>query len=136
MIRKARAADAGFIYQTLAETQTPWGEIGVRCSIECDTVFICEGAGVIIARIAADECEILNFAVLKEKRRQGTGGELIEMLINEAKQAGAKSIYLDVRKSNAAAISLYREKGFEINGERKDFYQEPREDAVLMRRAV
>lgn len=133
MIRKAVDADTCFIYETLKDTLTPWAEQGISDSIKNDMALICEGAGVIIARVTPGECEILNFAVGREKRGQGFGEALLQRLLEEAKKTGADTVYLDVRKTNNAAISLYKKAGFEIYSERKDFYRNPPEDAVLMR---
>lgn len=132
MIRKAYDSDTKFIFETLAETLTPWEEQGILRSIENDLVFVYEGAGVIIARQVTDELEILNFAVKKDLRRQGIGNALLCFLLKEAEKRGVKTVYLDVRQSNSAAIMLYKKYGFEICGERKNYYHDPQEDAVLM----
>ena len=61
----------------------------------------------------------------------GVGGNLIEFLKAYGKENSFAYIFLEVRKSNAPAIGLYEKCGFEKIGERKNFYDTPKEDAVL-----
>jgi ribosomal protein S18 acetylase RimI-like enzyme len=78
------------------------------------------------------EIEIYNIAVTTSFRRSSVGSKLLEGLFDSARQIGAYKIHLEVRKSNAGAICFYRKHGFEIVGERKNFYFHPVEDALLM----
>ena len=136
MIRKATEGDIDFIYNALKETFTPWTENGISESVKNDLVYVYDGIGTIIARAAADECEILNFAVCREKRGRGYGSALLRYLLSEVKKTGVGIVYLDVRKTNAAAISVYKKAGFEICGEREKFYRNPQEDAILMKASL
>lgn len=79
--------------------------------------------------LVADEGQITNIAVLPEYRRMGVASVLLEGLIE---CAGGKSIVLEVRESNAAAISLYEKHGFKNAGMRKNFYHSPTENAIIM----
>lgn len=88
--------------------------------------------GFCILHRLCDEGEIFNVAVLPEKRRQGIGAALIEDAFFAAKRMKIKRIFLEVRKSNESAQILYRNNGFSICGTRKDYYDDPKEDAVLM----
>ena len=90
--------------------------------------------GHVTAAFVLDEGEILNLAVLPDKRRHGTGTALIAALEREAASRGAKRLFLEVRASNAGAIALYEKAGFYPVGRRKDFYEAPREDALLYRK--
>ena len=58
--------------------------------------------------------------------------KLLQQLLDEARQQGIYSIYLEVRDSNAAAITLYKHAGFKEVGKRKNYYEHPQEDARLM----
>ncbi len=78
-----------------------------------------------------DECGICNIAVMPEFRRHGVGKVLVADLIRRAKEKNAFVIMLEVRKSNIPAIKLYEKMGFELVGERKNFYDKPQEDALL-----
>ncbi len=76
--------------------------------------------------------DIVDVAVSHALRRRGLGRLLMEKLITEAKQKFVSTVMLEVRKSNAAARSLYSSLGFREVGIRKNYYSLPREDAILM----
>lgn len=78
------------------------------------------------------EFEITMLAVHPEQRRHGFGARLLDALIAHARQLGDTRIHLEVRASNAAAISLYTSRGFRQVGQRRDYYTSPVEDAILM----
>ena len=65
-------------------------------------------------------------------RRRGAAGRLIDAALVWARGAGIKAVYLEVRKSNEAAISLYNKNGFRQVGTRKSYYESPNEDALVM----
>lgn len=90
--------------------------------------------GFLASRRAGDEIEILNLAVLPQFRRQGLGRQLVEAALLEARERGAKSAHLEVRSSNQQAIGFYSVCGFRASGQRKRYYRDPVEDAVLMKR--
>lgn len=83
-----------------------------------------------------DEAEIPNVCVSAEARRRGVGRALMEALIALAEELQIVTLHLEVRQSNVAARNLYRSVGFEEIGIRKNFYELPREDAVLMCKTV
>lgn len=80
-----------------------------------------------------DECHILNVAVLPAFRKQGIGGKLVEWMLTRL--AEAKDFFLEVRENNDTAISLYRSMGFQIIGERKEYYRN-KENALIMHKRV
>ncbi len=88
--------------------------------------------GYIGSQLVLDELEIFNVAVDESCRRQHLGEKLVERLAQEALSLGAERITLEVRASNTPAIALYEKQGFVEVGRRKNYYQKPREDAVLM----
>ena len=81
------------------------------------------------ATVVADEMTIDSVAVAPDYRRKGYASALIDLAI---KQAKAAVVMLEVRESNTAAISLYQSLGFEKVGLRKNYYERPVENAVLM----
>ena len=89
--------------------------------------------GFVILRRAADECELLQIAVDKASRRCGIAETLMEAALRWARDAGAATVFLEVRKSNNAAIMLYEKHGFKKYGARKNYYADPIEDAVVMK---
>lgn len=78
------------------------------------------------------EGEITNVAAHPDFRRRGIASEVLTFLEKEAAERGIDSLFLEVRRSNTAAQSLYLKMGFSVIGERKGFYKNPKEDAVLM----
>lgn len=81
---------------------------------------------------ASDEGDITNIAVLPEYRRKGIGGMLVERLIAEANNMELVLLTLEVRKSNVPAQALYKKYGFVPIGERKRYYRDNHEDALIM----
>lgn len=78
----------------------------------------------------AGEAEIYRVAAHPDCRRQGLGGQLVRHLF--AKE-GVETVFLEVRRSNVPARALYEKCGFTVCGERKNYYEHPTEDAILMR---
>ena len=105
------------------ELSNPYGKTLV--AIVNDTV-----AGFINMRMIAGEIYINNIAVKEDMIRRGIGDRLLSE--TECLPEYTEFITLEVRKSNIAAISLYERRGFVKVGERKNFYERPQEDAVLM----
>ena len=89
-------------------------------------------AGYLIAYYIVDEIQILNIAVKKSKQNRGIATELFQVIFEYAKNENAGKFTLEVRPSNAGAIELYKKLGFKIDGIRKNYYKNPKEDAVLM----
>ena len=89
--------------------------------------------GYIGMSFVLDEGYIYNVAVDGNHRKNGVGSALIRTLVTHCKKEGFAFLTLEVRESNAAARSLYRHFGFIKVGERKNYYSEPTEHAVLMK---
>lgn len=83
-------------------------------------------------RCVHDEGEITNIAILPEYQRSGVGSMLLNKLISFAKEKKVSYITLEVRKSNDSAKSLYLKNGFREIGMRKGYYENNKEDAVIM----
>lgn len=79
-----------------------------------------------------DEGYISNVTTASTARRQGIGRELIKALLSEADKLELSFVTLEVRRSNEPAKALYSQQGFMPVGERRDYYQHPKEDAILM----
>src|ERR1041385_1133444 len=89
--------------------------------------------GFIVGRQLDDEWEIENIAVTGTARRHGLGSRLVGELLNLVRSHGGKSVLLEVRESNGAARSLYEKWGFLEVGRRKMYYQNPPEDALVLK---
>jgi ribosomal-protein-alanine N-acetyltransferase len=79
-----------------------------------------------------DELHINSLAVDPTWRRQGVARRLLRHVLRESAEAGARSATLEVRRSNDAARALYESLGFRVEGVRAGYYQEPREDALVL----
>lgn len=88
--------------------------------------------GYVGMMVVLDEGYISNVAVAPAVRRQGIGDALISELMSRAQERELAFVTLEVRESNAPAIALYEKHGFRAVGKRKNYYELPREDAVLM----
>lgn len=104
------------------------GSLSLRC-------LVAESGGRVQGMIVfrgpvGGESEILNLAVDPEQRRRGIGGALVR-----AASEQPTDLYLEVRRSNDGAIAFYRRCGFEEAGRRKDYYRDPPEDALVMKRS-
>lgn len=80
------------------------------------------------------ECEIYNIAVKKEFQNREVGTRLLNRLISSLKQYNAESIWLEVRYSNQQAINFYQKQNFMRVFRRNNFYSNPIEDAIVMKR--
>lgn len=83
-----------------------------------------------------DEAEIPTVCVRSDMRKMGVGTEMLQGLLKKAEELKLSSVYLEVRVSNEPAKGLYKKLGFEESGIRKNFYERPREDAIVMRYAI
>ena len=88
--------------------------------------------GYICAECRFGEGHILNVAVHPAHRRRGLARFMLSAVLDEMRKRDCKTVYLEVRVSNTAAIRLYEEAGFRQTGKRKLYYVRPFEDAVLM----
>jgi len=92
--------------------------------------------GFVVLRQVGDDGEILQIAVDKSSRRCGVGDLLMTAAIDYAAEEGFMSVFLEVRESSTAAVSLYKKHGFEPIRTRKDYYNDPIEDAIIMKRDI
>ncbi len=88
--------------------------------------------GYVCMYVAVDEGEITNVAVNPMERKRGIASRLMEEIHRQAKQMQLNKIFLEVRKSNLPAQELYKKYAYEEVGIRKNFYQKPTEDAIVM----
>jgi ribosomal-protein-alanine N-acetyltransferase len=89
--------------------------------------------GFIIGRQVANEWEIENIAVTGTARRCGLGSRLVGEFLDLVRDRGGKAVFLEVRESNEAARSLYEKWAFLEVGRRKMYYQDPAEDALVLK---
>ena len=111
------------------------GSLFKRCLLiaEVEGRLLGFGVGKMIGTAHEAIAELETLVVDKDARRQGVGKALCEAVAVWSRQHAAAGLELEVRTGNEAAIALYNSLGFEITGRRRAYYQQPVEDAVLMR---
>ena len=83
-------------------------------------------------RRVLDESELGNLAVAPAHQRKGIARALLQEGMRAVQQAGAQRLFLEVRASNLPALALYRSAGFQLLYTRRDYYQAPLEDGLVM----
>lgn len=91
-------------------------------------------AGYVGSQTVLDESDMMNIAVDPQYRRQGIAQALVEELVKCLARKGSRCLTLEVRASNAGAIALYGKLGFVQVGLRKNYYRNPRENAMILRK--
>lgn len=120
----------------------PWSEKSI--STELDSRLSCwlvalEGdqvVGYVGSQTVIDESDMMNIAVHPDFRRRGVAESLIGELTQALQLRGSKALLLEVRASNDAAIALYEKLGFCQVGRRPNYYRNPKEDALILRKAL
>lgn len=114
-----------------------WSEAAFAAQLAFPGVFgfIAEAGGAILARVAADEAEILTLAVEPDARRIGLGRALLDAAQQEAARRGAAAMFLEVAAGNAPARALYAAAHYAEIGRRRRYYPNGC-DALVLRRAL
>lgn len=138
-IREMTASDTSALARLDSECfSVPWSEKSFSDEAENELaryfVAVSDGETVGYAGYwqVGGEGDITNIAVAKKMRRQGIASALLQRLIACAREESVSLLTLEVRRGNAAARSLYAGFGFEEAGERRNYYINPREDALIM----
>ena len=118
----------------------PWSEKSIASvlnnPLSCWLVAVQENAvvGYVGSQSVVDASDMMNVAVHPDHRRKGIAEALVLSLVEELKQKGSRCLTLEVRASNLPAIALYEKLGFSQIGRRKNYYRNPREDALILRK--
>lgn len=118
----------------------PWSERSIVSELENPLsvwlVAVADGTvvGYVGSQSVLEQADMMNIAVNPEYRKQGIAESLIGKLIDALKARRVCSLALEVRVSNMPAISLYQKLGFEQVGKRPNYYRNPREDALILRK--
>lgn len=140
IIRQAEPADAKDIYEIEKLCfPDPWSMESLRFELEENPrafYVVAEHTGQVVGYAGLwwieDEGHITNVAVKPGFRNRKIALGIIDTLIEHTRNAGMKHYTLEVRRSNQAAIGLYKKFGFEVEGVRKGYYKFEKEDALIM----
>ena len=121
---------SGMIAQELSSGRSVY--FGVCVNDDVAAPVLCGYAGIALGV----DADVMTMGVLPDFRGRGLGRVLMGALIDVARRWGSERVFLEVRESNAAAISLYENSGFEVVGRTKGYFRNPREDALNMRLIV
>ncbi len=120
----------------------PWSEASITRELTCSYSFwlVAEDDGVVAgyigSQISFPEADVMNVAVRPEYRRRGIGEILVEVLSTHLRNIDCESLTLEVRASNMPAIALYEKLGFTQVGRRPNYYRDPKEDALILRKEL
>ena len=121
----------------------PWSRASFQAELDASPVSWCrvlrlDGkiAGYMVVWFVEEEAHLANIAVAPQTRRQGHAQRMLGALYKEAYLRGSRMIVLEVRASNQAAINLYQRNGFIEGGIRRNYYNHPQEDAIVMVRRL
>jgi len=142
-VRPANAGDASVVWGIDARaSEFPWSPGQIQQSVDADNehdqalVIEIEAAvvGFVFFNLVLDEGNIHNIAIHPNHQRRGLASTLLSEAIWQMREHGVKRCFLDVRRSNNAAVAFYTGLGFKIEGERRNYYRAcvGREDALLM----
>jgi len=92
--------------------------------------------GYAVVWIVVDQAELGDIAVSQDWRGRGVGRMLLEAVLERVQEHRVRELFLEVRPSNLGARALYERYGFIEIGRRRDYYSRPREDALVLRRAL
>lgn len=131
--------DAGYIAEIERHCfSTPWTEQQIKSSDDSTVFFLAKADGKTVGYggmyTVLDEGYITNIGVMPDYRRKGIGAKIVKELIDYSIKNSLCFLSLEVRVSNMAAIKLYDSFGFKEVGKRKNFYNKPKEDALIMTR--
>ena len=118
----------------------PWSENSVASELEnpLSLWLIAEENGMVCGYVGSqtvlDETDMMNIAVHPDCRRRGVASALIGELVNQLRERGSHVLRLEVRESNVHAISLYESMGVTQLGLRKNYYRNPKENALILGR--
>lgn len=131
--------DVKVIYKLEEECfSVPWSEKSIAKEVDNLQSLFCvyEEADEVVAYagmyLIGNEGDITNVAVRGDFRRCGIGRRLLSEMFEIARKEGISEFTLEVRESNNAAIKLYEKLGFRTEGVRKNFYDKPKENALIM----
>jgi ribosomal-protein-alanine acetyltransferase len=125
------------------ENQSPWSLLSLGRELEAGqgTCLVAEASGVGIIgwccyRTIWPEVELLKIAVSEKQRKKGIGSILLAHLLHDLQRQNYSTLFLEVRAGNTGARSFYQRHGFYQVGMRPNYYSDPPDDALILKRDI
>ena len=133
----ADAAALAAIHGAAFPPSEAWAEEAIGLQLGLPGVFglVDAADGMVLARIAGEEAEVLTLAVVPARRCHGLGGALLDAALRQARDRGARAVFLEVSEANQTARGLYAAAGFVEIGRRRRYYADGT-DALVLRAAL
>lgn len=135
------AADLAEVAAIESQSPSPWSEalLAQELEVYASIQLVAESfghqlVGWCACRIICPEAELLKIAVKKKNRERGIGRFLLEFLLGELKKRKVTNLFLEVRSKNRAAFNFYEGHGFFCVGSRPDYYIDPPDSAMILRK--
>lgn len=133
-------ADLPAVYLIECQSPSPWSlkQLAEELATPGALQLVCGPAaggrpiGFLMARLIADEAEILKVATARESQRRGAASHLLNSFVALARRQGVSRIHLELRAQNLPARALYEKHAFEMTGRRPNYYTGPGDDALCM----
>ncbi len=142
IIRTMEREDCPGVVALETENLSPWPETLLVAEFHNKNALLLvaeEGeiiVGWLCARVLSPEAELLKIAVLREKRRMGIAGKLLSTLCDRLLLYGCQELFLEVRAQNIGAREFYLAKGFAQVGQRRLYYRQPDDDALVLKKQI
>ena len=125
-----------------AQVPSPWNRSLISSELNYARSFVLIGeaagevAGWCCCRHESTEAEVLKLSVAMKWRRRSVATRLLNALESRLREINVESLYLEVRSKNAPALTFYAQAGFTVQGRRINYYSQPSDDALLLRKLL
>ena len=134
--------DVEIVVRLEKQAPSPWGrslikdELNRNHSFTLVAVVADEVVGWCCSRYVKDEAELLKISVAETWRRRSVAKLMLAALEERLRTVAVITLHLEVRSENLPALSFYRQVGFTVTGRRINYYSQPRDDAVILRKPI
>ena len=134
--------DVEIVVHLEKQAPSPWGrslikdELNRNHSFTLVAVVADEVVGWCCSRYVQDEAELLKISIAESWRRRSVAKRMLAALEGRLRSVAVLTLYLEVRSENLPALSFYRQAGFTATGRRINYYSQPRDDAVILRKQI
>ena len=134
--------DVEIVVRLEKQAPSPWGRSLIKDELNCNHSFTQvavaadEVVGWCCSRYVKEEAELLKISVAESWRRRSVAKFMLAALEKQLRNVAVLTLYLEVRSENLPALCFYRQVGFTVTGRRINYYSQPRDDAVILRKPI